>query len=103
MSVINLTPASVTLGQLEWIYRSGSPVKLDRSVKPAVDAAARQVSAVASGADAVYGINTGFGKLANVKIAARDTSALQRNLILSHCSGVGEPIPAAITVFMMVL
>ena len=38
----------------------------------------------------VYGVNTGFGKLASVKIAAGDTATLQRNLILSHCSGVGD-------------
>jgi histidine ammonia-lyase len=51
----------------------------------------------------VYGVNTGFGKLASVTIAPEDTAQLQRNLILSHCSGVGDPIPARMTRLMMAL
>ena len=42
----------------------------------------------------VYGINTGFGKLASVHIAAGDLATLQRNIVLSHAAGVGEPIAA---------
>jgi histidine ammonia-lyase len=43
--------------------------------------------------DVVYGLTTGFGKLKNVSIALEDLGTLQRNLILSHCCGVGEPMP----------
>jgi hypothetical protein len=46
----------------------------------------------AAGDEAVYGVNTGFGKLASVRIKPEDTARLQRNLILSHCCGVGEPL-----------
>ena len=55
------------------------------------------------GGKAVYGVNTGFGKLASVQIAAKDTAKLQRNLILSHCCGVGEVMEPAMTRMMMVL
>jgi histidine ammonia-lyase len=68
-----------------------------------VEAAAARVAAVAAGTAAVYGVNTGFGKLASVAIPAKDTATLQRNLILSHCSGVGEPTPRAIVRLMMAL
>ncbi|NBB82375.1 MAG: histidine ammonia-lyase, partial [Alphaproteobacteria bacterium] len=51
----------------------------------------------------VYGVNTGFGKLASVRIAARDTARLQRNLILSHCCGVGEPLPAPVVRLIVAL
>ena len=52
----------------------------------------KQFVARAEGEAAVYGVNTGFGKLASVKIAAKDTARLQRNLILSHCCGVGDAL-----------
>ena len=51
----------------------------------------------------VYGINTGFGKLASVRIAAADLATLQRNIVLSHAAGVGEPMPAAVARLMMAL
>lgn len=103
MSVIILTPGSVTLKDLETIYRLGSTVALDPSAKPAVErSAARVAKAVAKG-DPVYGINTGFGKLASVSIANEDTATLQRNLILSHCCGVGEATEPAVVRLMMTL
>jgi histidine ammonia-lyase len=61
------------------------------------------VRQAAEGGDAVYGVNTGFGKLASVKIAPEDTATLQRNLILSHSCGVGEPLDVATTRLMMAL
>ena len=62
---------------------------------PRVDQGAAVVAAIVAKGEAVYGINTGFGKLANVRIADRDLETLQRNLVLSHAAGVGEPMPAA--------
>ena len=98
-----LTPAAVTLAQLEQIWRSGAPAQLDRACKPAVEAAQAAIAAATAGSAPVYGVNTGFGKLASLKIAPEDTATLQRNLILSHCCGVGEPCPAPITRLMMTL
>jgi histidine ammonia-lyase len=68
-----------------------------------VDAAAARIAAAAAGGDAVYGVNTGFGKLASLKIAAKDTATLQRNLILSHCCGVGAAMPRDVTRLMLAL
>ena len=100
---VALAPGVTLLADLERIWRGRDGVRLDRAARPAIDAAAAQVRRAAEGDAAVYGVNTGFGKLASVKIAAEDTVALQRNLILSHCCGVGGPLDAATTRLMMAL
>ncbi|MDE4141257.1 MULTISPECIES: histidine ammonia-lyase [Rhodobacterales] len=101
--MIEMTPGAVTLQTLETLYRSDTPVRLDPAARSAVEAAARMVAEAAAGDAAVYGINTGFGKLASTRIAPEDTATLQRNLILSHCCGVGDPLPADRTRLMMAL
>ncbi|MDO9526156.1 MAG: histidine ammonia-lyase, partial [Gemmobacter sp.] len=98
-----LTPGAATLAQLEALWRDGTAVRLDPAARPAVEAAAVRVAQAAAGDTAVYGVNTGFGKLASVKIASKDTATLQRNLILSHCCGVGDALDTATTRLMMVL
>ncbi len=103
MTPETLSPGATPLAQLERLWRTGAPARLDRVCRPAVDAAAAAIAAAAAGTAPVYGVNTGFGKLASLKIAAKDTATLQRNLILSHCCGVGEPCPPAITRLMMAL
>ncbi len=101
--MITLVPGDVTLSTLERIYRTGDPVRLDQSARAPVERAARLVAEASAGTAAVYGINTGFGKLASRKIAAADTATLQRNLILSHCCGVGPALPEDRVRLMMVL
>tara|TARA_R110002094_G_scaffold1254_8_gene5983 strand:- start:988 stop:2493 length:1506 start_codon:yes stop_codon:yes gene_type:complete len=98
-----LTPGAVRLETLEAVWRGNDAVELDRAAKPAVEKAAAMVARAAAGTDAVYGVNTGFGKLASRKIAPQDTQTLQRNLILSHCCGVGDALSAPLTRLMMVL
>jgi len=98
-----LTPGAATLAQLEQIWRDGLPAKLDPAARMAVDHAAQTVRHAAEGEAAIYGVNTGFGKLASVKIAPKDITTLQRNLILSHCCGVGEALDIATTRLMMAL
>jgi histidine ammonia-lyase len=100
---LTLVPGQATLGQLEQIWRTGVAVVLDDSALPAIEAAAELVRKAAAGDEAVYGVNTGFGKLASVRIKPGDTAQLQRNLILSHCCGVGEPLDVATTRLMMAL
>ncbi len=99
---LTLTPGATPLAALEAIWR-GASVRLDPAARPGVDAAAARVAEAAAGSAAVYGVNTGFGKLASVKIAPGDTATLQRNLILSHCCGVGRPLDAATTRLVMAL
>jgi histidine ammonia-lyase len=103
MTALVLTPGSVSLSDLERVWREQLPVQLDPVCRPAISAAAARIARAAAGNEAVYGVNTGFGKLASVKIAPGDTATLQRNLILSHCCGVGDPVPAAMVRLMMVL
>lgn len=101
--MLTLSPGQVTLSDLERVWREELPVTLDDTARSGIKAAAAQVEKAAQGDEAVYGVNTGFGKLASVRIAAEDTATLQRNLILSHCSGVGPDTPHAIKRLMMVL
>ena len=82
---ITLIPGKAPLAELRRVFREDMAVKIDPACKTRVDAAAAVVAAAASGDIAVYGINTGFGKLASTRIPSEHTSQLQRNLILSHC------------------
>jgi len=93
--VITLTPGRTTLDQLRAV-RAGAPARLDPACRDAVAASAAVVARAAGGEAAVYGVNTGFGKLASTRIDAADTEALQRNLVRSHAAGVGEPLPAPV-------
>jgi len=101
--MLTLTPGEVDLRTLESIWREELPIKLDMRARAAIQASAQRVAVAASGDEPVYGINTGFGKLASIRIAPEDTAKLQRNLILSHCAGVGPATPRAITRLMMTL
>ena len=103
MITLTLTSGAVTLAELEQVFRGELPVKLDRGCKFSVERAAEQLAAAAAGDAPVYGVNTGFGKLASLKIEKEDTATLQRNLIISHCCGVGEAIPTAYARLIMVL
>lgn len=100
---LTLTPGATTLAQLARIWQEDTAVTLDRSARPGVEAAAEAIARAAAGDDPVYGVNTGFGKLAYLRIAPGDTAALQRNLILSHCCGVGPAISTRHTRLMMAL
>jgi len=98
-----LVPGQVTLADLEAVYRQGLPVKLDASAWPGIDRAQARIAEVVAGDAAVYGVNTGFGKLASIRIARADVARLQRNLILSHCCGVGDPLPDDVVRLVMTL
>jgi histidine ammonia-lyase len=88
---ITLRPGGVTLG--DWrAVADGALVRLDQAAVPAIVASARAVDAIVAEGVPVYGINTGFGRLASVHIASDDLAALQRNIVLSHAAGVGEPM-----------
>lgn len=100
---IELRPGDIKLAELEQIYRQGSAITLGEQLRTRVDQASSVVAKAASGSDPVYGVNTGFGKLASKRIPADETTALQRNLILSHCCGVGQPLPASMVRLMMAI
>ncbi|ACA16146.1 histidine ammonia-lyase [Methylobacterium sp. 4-46] len=102
MSAVTLTPGRAALAQWRAI-RDGAPLRLDPACRPGIARAAETVAAIVARGEPVYGINTGFGKLATVRIAPDDLATLQRNIVLSHAAGVGAPVPAGIVRLMMAL
>jgi histidine ammonia-lyase len=98
-----LTPGSVSLSDLAKVYWNGRMVRLDTAALSAVERAAERIAQVAAGSEAVYGVNTGFGKLASIRIEAGNVGQLQRNLILSHCCGVGAPLDEAVVRLILTL
>jgi histidine ammonia-lyase len=76
---------------------------LNDAARSRIESSWRQVAKLAAGDVAVYGINTGFGPLCTSRISAADTRTLQRNLIMSHASGMGEPISPRLVKLMMIL
>jgi histidine ammonia-lyase len=99
---IVLKPGAVPLADWRAIYRGATP-RLDRACRPGVEASAAAVARIVAKGEPVYGVNTGFGKLASARIEAGDLEKLQRNIVLSHAAGVGEPMPVAIVRLMMAL
>jgi histidine ammonia-lyase len=101
-SPLTLTPGQVPLAHWRSIYR-GAALQLDPACAEAVAASAATVERIVARGEPVYGINTGFGKLASVRIEAADLETLQRNIVLSHAAGVGEATPQPVTRLMMAL
>ena len=103
MSLV-LTPGAVPLAEWRRIYREGAAaVTLDPASAGSIAASAAAVTAILARGEPIYGINTGFGRLASIRIPDADLAQLQRNIVLSHAAGVGEPIPPAIARLMMTL
>ncbi len=97
-----LLPGNISLTQWRDIYR-GEGFNLNPECLPQVAASAAAVERIIARGEPVYGINTGFGKLASTRIDAADLETLQRNIVLSHAAGVGEPSPRAIVRLMLAL
>jgi len=102
MDAVTLRPGDVTLAEWRAIYR-GADVRLDPACAPVVAESAAAVGRIVARGEPAYGINTGFGKLASVRIEAGDLAALQRNIVLSHAAGVGEPTPVPVARLMLAL
>ncbi|GGB06760.1 histidine ammonia-lyase [Brucella endophytica] len=102
-TTLSLKPGSVSLRTLETIYWTGAAARLDPSFDASIEKAAERIAQIARGDQPVYGVNTGFGKLASIRIEAADVATLQRNLILSHCCGVGAPFAEEIVRLIMAL
>ena len=100
-----LRPGELTLEELKAIHGGaegkGQSLVMDPSALPRILASASLVQAAAEGDAAVYGVNTGFGKLASTRISGADLATLQLNLIRSHSAGVGRPLEPAVLRLMM--
>jgi histidine ammonia-lyase len=106
-----MTPAPITLDGRSLAIGEVVRIAREPEVRPRIDPTARDAlvasrrlveQAIASG-QTIYGINTGFGKLANVRIAPDSLDALQVNLIRSHAAGIGVPLPAGLVRAVMLL
>ena len=102
MSAIVIRPGDTPLADWRAVWR-GAEVRVDAAAAAVVAASAAAVNRILAKGQPVYGINTGFGKLASVSIAAGDLATLQRNIVLSHAAGTGESSPSAIVRLMMAL
>ncbi len=102
MTGVVLAPGNVPLADWRALYR-GAAARLDPDSAPGIAAAAEAVARILAKGAPVYGINTGFGKLASVRIDDDDLAALQRNIVLSHAAGTGEPSPEPVVRLMMAL
>jgi histidine ammonia-lyase len=100
--VIALRPGSVTLTELRAIW-DGAPVALDGAAWAAIDASAASIARILASGRTVYGVNTGFGLLAQTRIPDGRLAELQSNLILSHSCGLGDPLDPRIVRLAMIL
>lgn len=102
MTKLVLNPGDVPLADWKAIYR-GASARLAENAWPVIAESAAAVERILAKGEPVYGINTGFGKLASVRIGDADLETLQRNIVLSHAAGVGEPSPVPVIRLMMAL
>ncbi len=99
---MKLDPTNIDLSILRQLW-SGAPARLDDAALQRVSEAAASVERIVASGETVYGVNTGFGLLANTRIPDDRLAELQTNLILSHSAGLGEPLPRHVTRLMIVL
>jgi histidine ammonia-lyase len=92
MTTLRLTGKDLTIADVVAVARGGLAVALDRAAEHRVADAAKVVAELAAGDTPVYGVNTGFGDLATVRVANDRLRELQLNLVRSHAVGVGAPL-----------
>ncbi len=95
------TPISIE--DVARVARDGAPVVLADAARPRIAASRQYIEQIVADHRTVYGVTTGFGKLAHVRIAPEDVRQLQRNLIVSHAMGVGEPLATDVVRAMLLL
>lgn len=102
-NTFRIVPGRLTLSMLRQMRDGHHRFELEESAWQAVRASATTVEGIVAKGEPAYGINTGFGKLANTHIPTDQLEALQRNLVLSHGAGVGEPLPDQLVKLILVL
>lgn len=100
---LTLSPGALSLAELLQIHQAPQPLAIKDAAWPGVAASAALVQRAAAGDTPVYGVNTGFGKLASTRIGAADLATLQLNLIRSHSVGLGEPMAAPVLRLMLAM
>ena len=103
MNTMTLTPGHLSFVQLRDIWQQPVKLSLDAAAIDAINASVACVNNIVAEGRTAYGINTGFGLLAQTRIATEDLQNLQRSLVLSHAAGVGEALDDAMVRLIMVL
>ncbi len=101
-AMLTLDPTAITLATLRQLW-SGTRATLDPASHARIAACAAAVERIVARGETVYGVNTGFGSLADTRIADDRLADLQRNLILSHSCGLGPPLARHVTRLMILL
>jgi histidine ammonia-lyase len=99
---MKLDPTRIDLATLRQLW-AGAEASLDEASMRRITDSAASVERIVAGGETVYGVNTGFGLLANTRIPDDRLAELQTNLILSHSAGLGDPLPRHVTRLMIVL
>ncbi|HEY0393552.1 MAG TPA: histidine ammonia-lyase [Candidatus Elarobacter sp.] len=102
-TTVTLRAGELRGGDVRALLRDDAALALDPSAKAGVDRAAEVVAAIAARDTSVYGVNTGFGKLAQTRIPRDKLADLQRNLVVSHACGVGTPLPRDVVRLVLAL
>jgi histidine ammonia-lyase len=103
MSVFTINPGRLTLADLFSLHQSTRKIELSKDCEAGIANAAAVVDQVIRDNRTVYGINTGFGLLANTRIEPEELDTLQRSIVLSHAAGIGEFMSTATVRLMMIL
>ena len=103
MQELQIFPGKMTLEQLRLVSREKIKITLDPNCKKAVKKSVETVRDVINSGRVIYGINTGFGLLANTVIPNDDLEHLQRSIVLSHAAGIGDFMSESTTRLLMVL
>ncbi len=91
--MIILNGTDLTIEETVRVAREGEEAAIGGAARAAIERSRAAVETLLTGGDAIYGLNTGFGKFAERRIAEAEAEALQKNLIVSHACGTGEPLP----------
>lgn len=103
MNKLMIQPGKLSLAQLRDVVKNPVQLSLDNSVQAAITASSDQVNKVLASGQVVYGINTGFGLLANTRIKPEELELLQKSIVLSHAAGTGELMQDSTVRLMMTL
>ena len=93
----------LNFASLRDLSRGGARLAISAAAYAAIDRGAAAVARIVKTGTPAYGVNTGFGRLAQTHIPNDQLELLQRNLVLSHAVGVGEPLPATVVRLMLAL
>lgn len=102
MQTLTINPGTLSLKEIAEANANHQPIRLDDSAIPGILRSSETVTDLIDNGRVIYGINTGFGLLANTKIERDELETLQKSIVLSHAAGVGEFMkPSTVRLLML--